>query len=252
MSNMIHMQNHYTLGIRPDITARMLSGLQRAPRTKFRVGVRGLGASPTVTNIQGTDATAAQFQAQLQQSAVDLQSLADAAASNATVAASLQAPLAAAQAQYTALANAFSAWLTSWSTIIAAVTMPFSPVNGVALAQQLASYVSQLEVLQGSIAGMKSQLAGIATQNVNITQGSATDSEALAAAAYNNGDSATGDYYSNLADEEEQTALAQGNNLNPPPPNPSTNFEAWLENNAIWIAVAAGVIFIAPEVIKKI
>jgi hypothetical protein len=242
---MIYSVQNYRLGIRPNVTARQLSGL-------------GDVTAPPATVTQ-TQAQATQFSAQLQQAGNDLAALGAAAASNATVGAVLEVQLADARQKYNTLLQQFTAWATSWNGIWQAVSavfnaVTFNPVPAIQMGQQLAAQISQLATLQSSIADMKAQLASIATQDVNITQGSSVDYSALAADAYSNGSTALGDYYSGLAASAQSTAQAQAINTNiPAPVTPAapTDFLTWVEDNAVWIAVIGVAVFLGPSIIKK-
>ncbi len=215
---------------------------------------RAMGDAAAPTQAQGQQLSA-QLSAQLTQAGQDLQTLTAAAASNATVAAAIQVNLNTANSQFAVWSKNVTDWMNQNSGIWNVIGLALNPVALYNFIQQGAAYISQGEVLVNSINAMKAQLASIATQNVGITQGDSTQYAALAATAYENGDTAQGDYYSGLAQVAQSTALNQAvnvNNPNPLPPKPPTDFLTWIENNMWWVAGIGAIVFLGPPLIKKL
>jgi hypothetical protein len=249
--SMMQTATHSYAGVRRPVLSGM--GAMLAQRAGVRTGTIGeLGdAAPTAAQAQQISTT---LQTQLGQAGQDLQALANAAASNATVGAAIQVSLNAANQQYSALAAQVTAWLNANSGLWNALGLALNLPAALNLIHQGATYISQLEQLQNSITAMKSQLVSLAGQNTAITQGSATNYAALAATAYANGDSAMGDYYSALAQEAQTIAMNQSASQAPQPLPPAAppDFMTWLETNAVWIGLGVLAFVTFPPLIKKL
>ena len=211
--------------------------------------LRGLGDA---TDDSGAQASA--LGARLAQDNANLQTIANAAASNAATQAAVGAQLQQAQAQITSLMSQFQALTGFWPTLGASIFFPYAISN----LNQMASIVEQVQSLELQIQQMQAQVsaAAVSAESASNAQEDAASLADMSAAAAEQGDSASAAQYAALAAAAGSSATAgfqastaasltaSGNTL--------AEIEAWLQNNWVTLAIVGAAIFVVPPLIKKL